>query len=1041
MFEDLGNPSSWYDYRRRRFWALALVLLYTLTGFFVAPWVLGKIAPDLARDYLGRDIAIGKIRVNPWSLRLQVDDFRLLGTDERDMLNFDSLIVNVQLSSIFMVTLDFYEITLTRPQIHLVRYRFADTNWGRVLNNYQAATAATPDAEPATADNKPLGLHISNLAINDGSLEMLDALNADGFTTSIEPISVVVSDLSTRENVKGAEEIKLTTETGMDLIWTGSLELSPLISAGTIELSGTPLPTVYRYFEKQLGFTLNHCCLEVAFDYSIDSLTDGGITADISDGSIVLSNLELDGKATEEPVLRLPEVRASGGRLSWPAQTAHIDQLLINKPELFIRLAEDGTLNLNKMLVTQVPDQTAEDLATDDVTANDATAVDTMTDTKADTTNNEETGEIAAAVETTSEPAAATPEANPWTLTLGEFRIADMLLGISDRSINEPGELEVNPMNLSVREISNAPGSSWPLTYNATLSSGGQLAFEGTLVAQPEVHTSGTLNIESLGLAGFQPWIAEMAQIRIERGTVDVAGTIESSPDETLALAADITVADLSISDTRHKETLLGWQQLELAKTELQLDGNALTVSKVSVVEPFARVNIAADGSTNFQSLAIEPAANPASDPTASKGMPATAATDTDKTPPPTVRIGRTTVKNGSVDFSDRSLPLPFRALISEFAGSMSTVDSTSRQPSELNFTGRVGEYGLMTLKGDVSVMAPTEQTALQLEFRNLEMPTLSPYTAEFVGRKIDSGKLELDLNYTVQEQKLLGENGIVITDFSLGDNIESANAMSLPLDLAIALLTDTNGVIDLDMKVSGDLDDPSFSASGIVVKAFSNLITKLVTAPFKLLGGLVPGGSELDLEVIEFVPGTADLAPPEREKLTQLSAGLAQRPVLQLQVDGGYSRDADIPAMQKINVDNQVATLTDEPAETGEYAHAVRKAREKLAKQQLPDLSLKELRDAYRQPDPTTGKRVFDELAYSAELQAQLEAVQPIDDGSLEILARQRRDMVLAFLTSLDDLDQSSFIAGGTIEAETDDSGWVRIPLVINVAETPPGN
>jgi hypothetical protein len=219
-------------------------------------------------------------------------------------------------------------------------------------------------------------------------------------------------------------------------------------------------------------------------------------------------------------------------------------------------------------------------------------------------------------------------------------------------------------------------------------------------------------------------------------------------------------------------------------------------------------------------------------------------------------------------------------------------------------------------------------------------------------------------------------------------------------------------------------------------MKAFANLITKLVAAPFKLLGNLVPGGSDLDLEAIEFEPGEAELEPPEREKLSQIAAAMNERPVLQLQLDGGYNREVDMPAMQKIRVDEQIAAITGDLSDESDITRSVRKAREQLAGQQLPDLSLRELKDEYNVTDPETGKSSFDELAYSADLQAQLEAAQPVDELSLEALAQQRRDAMAAYLNSLNQLDAARFTTGKVVTVETSENGRIRVPLVVNAAQ-----
>jgi len=193
-----------------------------------------------------------------------------------------------------------------------------------------------------------------------------------------------------------------------------------------------------------------------------------------------------------------------------------------------------------------------------------------------------------------------------------------------------------------------------------------------------------------------------------------------------------------------------------------------------------------------------------------------------------------------------------------------------------------------------VAPASAAQYTDLKASFRNLEMRNLTPYSGKFAGRKIESGKLSLELEYKVLDRKLKGENQIVIDNLKLGERVESKDATSLPLDLAIALLSDSKGVIDLGLPVQGSLDDPQFSMGGLVWKAITNLLTKIVTAPFRAL----LGGSGEEFEAVLFEPGEARLLPPEREKLAKLATALEKRPQLKLAIEGRFDRERDREAL-----------------------------------------------------------------------------------------------------------------------------------------------
>jgi hypothetical protein len=183
----------------------------------------------------------------------------------------------------------------------------------------------------------------------------------------------------------------------------------------------------------------------------------------------------------------------------------------------------------------------------------------------------------------------------------------------------------------------------------------------------------------------------------------------------------------------------------------------------------------------------------------------------------------------------------------------------------------------------------------------------MTPYSGKFAGRKIDSGKLSVDLEYKVRQRQLAGENKFVINRIKLGERVEGPDVKHLPLDLAIALLEDSNGVIDLDLPISGSLDDPKFSYGKIIWKAIVNVLTKLVTAPFRALGKLLGINSE-HLEAIHFDPGSGILTPPEQEKLKTLSEAMAKRPALTLTLEPGYDPEADRRALQEQALRREVA-------------------------------------------------------------------------------------------------------------------------------------
>ena len=247
----------------------------------------------------------------------------------------------------------------------------------------------------------------------------------------------------------------------------------------------------------------------------------------------------------------------------------------------------------------------------------------------------------------------------------------------------------------------------------------------------------------------------------------------------------------------------------------------------------------------------------------------------------------------------------------------------------------------------------------IKVVFRNVEMTNLTPYSATFAGRKITSGKLSLDLEYKIKKRQLAGENQVVMDKLTLGERVESPTAMNLPLDLAIAILQDSDGKIDLGLPVSGSLDDPQFSYGKIIWKAITNVLTKIVTAPFRALASLFGGNAE-KLEKISFEAGDSVLTPPEREKFNSIKQILGKRPGLALTVHGAWNADIDRPVIQERQLRRAVAEKMGVKLADGEDAGPVSTANAKaqaaletLYAGRFGDAELKSLVARWHQANP----------------------------------------------------------------------------------------
>ena len=194
--------------------------------------------------------------------------------------------------------------------------------------------------------------------------------------------------------------------------------------------------------------------------------------------------------------------------------------------------------------------------------------------------------------------------------------------------------------------------------------------------------------------------------------------------------------------------------------------------------------------------------------------------------------------------------------------------------------------------------MADPTNLDLTLVFDGVDMALLSPYSGTYAGYVIDRGLLDLNLHYSLKDNHLQGDNAIRVEKLKLGEKMSSDKAVDLPLELALAILTDSNGVIDMQVPVTGDVNNPGFDLSGVIADAVVNLLTKAITAPFTLLANLV--SSEEDLQRISFSSGSSTLSERSRGKLNELDSALEQRPQLSLVITGRLNMSADYERLQQ---------------------------------------------------------------------------------------------------------------------------------------------
>ena len=474
-----------------------------------------------------------------------------------------------------------------------------------------------------------------------------------------------------------------------------------------------------------------------------------------------------------------------------------------------------------------------------------------------------------------------------------DTQLRDYRLHLSDQQPATPVALELGPLNLDLQDFALGSARPFRLKLDSGVGRQGSLAAEGEVQLQPLQAELG-VQTRNLDLRLAQAYLEPLVRLELRSGRLDSQLAIKASQGDELSLSIDgrADINQLHTLDTLRQRDFVKWPRLSLEGIAYR-HGDSLGIDKVLFEQPYVRFVINEDRSTNISELLVPqpPSESPGS--------------EAERSPPLAIRIGAIDIRNGSGHFADFSLRPVFATAVQELNGRIGTLDNRARQAAEVDLQGKVDRYAPMSISGQLTPFDPLQKLDIATRFRHVELTTLTPYSGKFAGYRIRKGRLNLDLHYRISEGRLQADNKVVLEQLQLGERVESPDAVDLPVRLAVALLKDSKGNIDIELPVSGDLNDPQFSVMPIIWQTVRNLVVRAAKAPFKFIGGLA-GAGDTDLSQVHFAAGDASLDEPARAALDLLAGALSERPALRLEIEGGAALASDGPSLAQERLERE---------------------------------------------------------------------------------------------------------------------------------------
>ncbi|MEC5409498.1 DUF748 domain-containing protein [Paraburkholderia sp. MPAMCS5] len=874
-----------------------------------------------------------------------------------------------------------------------------------------AASAAQKEAQKAAA---PLDLSIKRFALNDGTVNVRDEAASRPVDVGLDKLAVTLTDFSTLANAPAHYTVNTDFKrTGGSLGAAGAVSLAAKTASAKLDLKSLNLPMLQPYLDAATTAQITDGALSATANIGANwSKSPAAVM--VSESEVGLKSLKVAARGDKAPVIALAQGSVKVKQVDLNARTADVASVDTTGLALDVQRLKDGSINLASLAGAHEaePQRTA----------------------------------IHAARK-------AQAEGPAWHYKIGELNLKDATANFTDNTTPQPVKLGIAPLQLKVQQISDDLSRPLPVELQATLNKKGTLDLKGDVTATP-LKVAVKVNANRLDAAAFEPYFGSKLNAAIASALLNASGDLAVNQAKSLKASyrGDVALVDVRMLDKATSDPFAGWGSLALSRLKADYDerGTSVDAERVTFTKFYGRVLLNAQGKLNLtdvvahesgaaQSLTrdknrhgAEPV--PLTPPTASavvaapapvvasaaapalSAAPAAPATVTAATPPQNpvkLHFGQLVLQQGRVTYTDNFIKPNFTANLVGIQGTVGAFGTQSTTSAPVDIAAKLAANGPLSIRGTVNPLIAKPALDLTASAHDIELTNLTPYSAKYAGYPITKGKLNVDLHYKLENDQLNADNHLFIDQLTFGDHIENDTATRLPVRLAISLLKNSRGEIDVNLPVSGSLSNPEFSVGGLIWHAVLNLLQKAVTAPFSLIANAFGGGGE-ELGYVEFEPGSADLSDADNKKLDTIVKALSDKPSIRMDLIGRVDPKIDEPALRTRYVDRLVKQ---------------QKIKDVVGNGESVDLSSvtvdpkeydKYLTKAYKSAD-FKKPRNFVGLTKTLpedDMKSALAANAPIDEATLRQLAQRRAQSVQQYLDGKID-NSRIFIVAPKLDAD----------------------
>ncbi|TDG07317.1 DUF748 domain-containing protein [Paraburkholderia guartelaensis] len=872
----------------------------------------------------------------------------------------------------------------------------------------QSAQAAPEEAKPA-----PLDVSIRQFALTDGTVHIADDLPAKPVNVELTQLSTTLANFSTTAKAGAPFTFATNANDGGTVKASGTVSLAGKNAEANIALERLSLQRAQPYIDNVSRAQVLDGRLNLTSTLKADWAQQPA-AVQIGQSTLGLESLKLAEPGATTPSITLAQGTVQVSGIDLNARKAQIASVDVTGLVVDAERRKDGKIGLAELASTQqqaMPERTA----------------------------------IRAAQKSVQEGPA-------WRYTIDAFTLNNGTINVTDNSTPRPVKLAITPLDLKIQQISDDLRHPLPIDLKATVNRKGTLALSGKINPTP---LTAQLKIDAnrLDAAAFEPYFGNQLNAVIASALLNMSGqlTVEQGKALKANYRGDAALVDVRMLDKATSGPFAGWRSLALTNLKANYDdarGTDVDASRVTFAGFYGRVLLDAQGKLNLkdvvahqtgaaQSLTQDKSGKPgerepvpltpqaASAPvqTASAPAPASAPATVVAAQPPKnpvrLHFGELVLQDGRVNYTDNFIKPNYTADLVQIHGTVGAFGTQSTTPAPVDVSAKLAANGPLSIKGTVNPLIDKPSLDLTASAHDIELTNLTPYSAKYAGYPITKGKLNVDLHYQLANDQLTANNHIFIDQLTFGDHIDNDTATKLPVRLAISLLKNRKGEIDVNIPVSGSLSNPEFSIGGLIWKAVLNLIAKAVTAPFTLLANAFGGGGE-DLGYVEFAAGTATLTDADQKKLDTIVKALDDKPSIKIDLIGRVDPAVDTPALRERYVDRLVRLQ--KVKDTVGNGESVDTSQVKVDDKEYEKYLTKAYKDAdFKKPHNMIG---LTKTLPVDDMKQALADHAPVDDATLRNLAQDRAQAVQQYFEGKVDPSRVFIVAPKLDAKGIDDKG-----------------